>query len=110
MFGSFPDDLLNQFKQDYAERMEQSFADKDSMECNKPRPDTGGDKSHVVKACFDGKQKLIHFGSKGVKGSPKKEGESEAYKARREAWFARHRKNIDRGPSSAAYWAAKVKW
>jgi redox-sensitive bicupin YhaK (pirin superfamily) len=57
-----------------------------------------------------GKQEIIHFGSKGVKGSPKKEGESEAYKARREAWYARHRKNIDRGPSSAAWWAAKTKW
>ena len=32
MFGSFPDDLLNQFKQDYTERMEQSFADKESNE------------------------------------------------------------------------------
>jgi hypothetical protein len=117
MFGSFPDELLEQFKQDYAERQamaigypQQSFADKESMPCNKPRPDTGGSGSHVVKACFGGKEKLIHFGSKGVKGSPKKEGESEAYKARREAWYARHRKNIDKGPSSAAYWAAKTKW
>jgi len=117
MFGSFPDELLEQFKQDYAERQamavgypQQSFVDKESMPCNKPRPDTGGDKSHVVKACHDGKEEIIHFGSKGVKGSPKKEGESEAYKARREAWYARHRKNIDKGPSSAAYWAAKTKW
>ncbi len=117
MWGSFRDELLEQFKQDYAERQamavgypQQSFADKESMPCNKPRPDTGGDKSHVVKACFGGKEKLIHFGSKGVKGSPKKEGESEAYKARREAWYARHRKNIDKGPSSAAYWAARTKW
>ena len=117
MFGSFPDELLEQFKQDYAERQamavgypQQSFVDKGSMPCNKPRPDTGGDKSHVVKACHDGKEEIIHFGSKGVKGSPKKEGESEAYKARREAWYARHRKNIDKGPSSAAYWAAKTKW
>ncbi len=117
MFGSFPDELLEQFKQDYAERQamaigypQQSFADKESMPCNKPRADSTGDKSHVVKACFGGKEKLIRFGSKGVKGSPKKEGESEAYKARREAWYARHRKNIDKGPSSAAYWAARTKW
>ena len=117
MWGSFSDELLEQFKQDYAERQamaigypQQSFVDKESMPCNKPRPDVGGDKSHVVKACHDGKQEIIHFGSKGVKGSPKKEGESEAYKARREAWYARHRKNIDRGPSSAAWWAAKTKW
>jgi hypothetical protein len=117
MFGSFPDELLEQFKQDYAERQamaigypQQSYVDKDSMPCNKPRPDTGGDKSHVVKACHDGKQEIIHFGSKGVKGSPKKEGESEAYRKRREAWKARHAKNIAKGPSSAAYWANKTKW
>jgi hypothetical protein len=117
MFGSFPEDLLAEFKEAYAERQamaigypQQSYADKDSMPCNKPRPDTGGDKSHVVKACYDGKEKLIHFGSKGVKGSPKKEGESDAYRARREAWKARHAKNIAKGPSSAAYWANKTKW
>ena len=114
MFGSFPEDLLNQFKQDYAERVEQTFADKESMECNKPRATgPGDDKSHEVRACYKGAPeggKLIKFGSKGVKGSPPKEGESEAYKARREAWFARHQKNIDKGPSSAAYWSAKTKW
>jgi hypothetical protein len=117
MFGSFPDELLEQFKHDYAERQamaigypQQSFVDKENMPCNKPRADKGGDKSHVVKACHDGKQEIIHFGSKGVKGSPKKEGESEAYKSRREAWKARHAKNIAKGPSSAAWWANKVKW
>jgi hypothetical protein len=117
MWGSFSDELLEQFKQEYAERQamaigypQQSFADKENMPCNKPRSDTGGSSSHVVKACFGGKEKLIHFGSKGVKGSPKKEGESEAYRKRREAFKARHAKNIAKGPSSAAYWANKVKW
>ena len=109
MFGSFPDDLLAQFKQDYAERV-----DKEGMECNKPRATgAGDDKSHIVRACYKGAPeggKLIKFGSKGVKGSPKKEGESEAYKARREAWKARHKENIKKGPSSAAYWANKWKW
>lgn len=63
-------------------------------------------KSHMVK--YDGK--LIRFGEQGAEGSPPKEGESDSYRARREAWFARHQKNIDKGPTSAAYWAAKVKW
>ncbi len=121
MWGSFSDELLEQFKQDYAERKalalgypQQSYTDKADMPCNKPRATgAGDDKSHQVKACYPGAPeggKLIKFGSKGVKGSPKKEGESESYKARREAWYARHRKNIDKGPSSAAYWAAKWKW
>jgi len=120
MFGDFPEDLLAQFKRDYAERQafalgypQQSYTDKADMPCNKPVADSGGGKSHKVRACGPGLPeggKLIRFGSAGVKGSPKKEGESESYKARREAWYARHRKNIDKGPSSAAYWAAKTKW
>ena len=121
MFGKFPEDLLAQFKQEYAERREamaigypqQSYADKESMECNKPRADVGGKSSHVVKACYPGAPeggKLIHFGQKGVKGSPPKDNESDAYKARRAAFKARHAANIAKGPSSAAYWAAKVKW
>jgi len=67
-------------------------------------------KSHIVLA-KDGEQtKLIRFGAAGVKGSPKKEGESEEYKARRLGWKARHAKNIAKGKLSAAYWADKVKW
>ena len=54
--------------------------------------------------------KLLRFGSQGVSGSPKKKGESKAYRARRLAWKKRHAKNIARGPTSAAYWANKVKW
>ena len=106
MFGSFPDDILDEFYAAYAERL-----DKGSMPCNKPRATGPGEKSsHVVKACFDGKQKIIRFGQKGVKGSPKKEGESESYRKRRESFKARHAKNIAKGPSSAAYWANRQKW
>jgi len=85
--------------------------DKGSMACNKPRatPDHPK-KSHVVKACEGGKEKVIRFGQKGVKGSPKKEGESESYRKRRESFKARHAKNIAKGKMSAAYWADKVKW
>lgn len=67
-------------------------------------------KSHVVLAKEGDQVKLIRFGAQGVKGSPPKEGESEAYKARREAWKARHAENIEKGKMSAAYWADKVKW
>lgn len=67
-------------------------------------------KSHVVLAKVGSKEKLIRFGQQGVVGSPKKSGESEQYKKRREAFKARHRKNIARGKMSAAYWADRVKW
>lgn len=85
--------------------------DKDAMACNKPRrTPSHPTSSHVVKACEGGKEKIIHFGQQGVKGSPKKAGESESYRKRREAFKARHAKNIAKGKMSAAYWANRVKW
>lgn len=84
---------------------------KDKMACNKPQRTPGHPtKSHVVKACEGGEEKIIRFGQQGVKGSPKKEGESEAYRKRRESFKARHSKNIAKGKMSAAWWADRVKW
>ena len=67
-------------------------------------------KSHVVVAKAGDKVKTIRFGQQGVSGSPKKEGESKAAKARRESFKARHADNIAKGKMSAAYWSDKVKW
>lgn len=67
-------------------------------------------KSHVVLAKENGEVKIIRFGQQGVSGSPAREGESEADKARREAFKARHAKNIAKGKMSAAYWANQEKW
>ena len=67
-------------------------------------------KSHVVVAKQGDQVKTIRFGQQGVSGSPKKQGESEAYKSRRESFKARHADNIAKGKMSAAYWADKVKW
>lgn len=67
-------------------------------------------KSHIVVAKEGDQIKTIRFGQQGVKGSPKKEGESKAYAARRKAFQDRHAKNIAKGKMSAAYWANKVKW
>ena len=68
-------------------------------------------KSHVVVAKEGGQIKTIRFGEQGAKtaGKPKK-GESAATRKRRKAFKDRHRKNIDKGRMSAAYWADKVKW
>ena len=85
--------------------------EKSKMKCNSPKSTPSHPtKSHVVKACANGKEKIIHFGQQGVKGSPKKVGESEAAKNRRESFKARHAKNIAKGNMSAAYWSSKVKW
>ena len=41
---------------------------KDKMACNKPKRTSGHKtKSHVVKACDNGKEKIIRFGQQGVK-------------------------------------------
>jgi hypothetical protein len=84
---------------------------KSEMKCNTPKKTPGHPtKSHVVKACANGKEKIIRFGQQGVSGSPKKEGESEAAKNRRASFKARHAKNIAKGKMSAAWWASTVKW
>ena len=78
---------------------------------NKPKRTPGHpSKSHIVVAKEGGKVKTIRFGQQGVSGSPKKKGESESYRKRREAFKARHASNIAKGRMSAAYWADKVKW
>ena len=78
---------------------------------NKPkRTPSHPTKSHVVVAKEGDKVKTIRFGQQGVSGSPKKAGESESYRNRRESFKARHAGNIAKGKMSAAYWADKVKW
>lgn len=67
-------------------------------------------KSHVVVAKEGDTVKTIRFGQQGVSGSPKKAGESEAYRKRREAFKARHAGNIAKGKMSAAYWSNVTKW
>lgn len=85
---------------------------KADLACNSPqRTPNHPEKSHIVKACYDGKEKLIRFGEQGAKTAGKpKAGESSATTAKRDSFKARHAKNIAKGPSSAAYWANKVKW
>lgn len=78
---------------------------------NKPkRTPSHPTKSHVVVAKSGDQVKTIRFGQQGVSGSPRKKGESDAYRNRRESFKARHASNIAKGKMSAAYWANKVKW
>ena len=78
---------------------------------NKPkRTPSHPTKSHVVVAKEGDKVKTIRFGQQGVSGSPKREGESKADKARRESFKARHAENIAKGKMSAAWWSSKIKW
>tara|TARA_R100001086_G_scaffold200560_1_gene116801 strand:+ start:450 stop:752 length:303 start_codon:yes stop_codon:yes gene_type:complete len=68
-------------------------------------------KSHIVLAKEGNKVKLIRFGQQGASTAGKpKAGESKRMKAKRKSFKDRHRRNIAKGPMSAAYWANKVKW
>ena len=86
-----------------------SKADKSKLKCNRPKKTPGHKtKSHIVKACSGGKEKIIRFGQQGVSTAGKKTDAKS--KARRASFKARHAKNINKGKMSAAYWADKVKW
>ena len=77
---------------------------KSEMACNSPKKTPGHPtKSHVVKACSGGQEKIIRFGQQGVTGDKEPT-------ARQKSFKARHAKNIAKGKMSAAYWADKVKW
>ena len=78
---------------------------------NKPkRTPSHPTKSHVVLAKEGDKVKLIRFGMQGAKNKPPRKGESEADKAKRKSFKARHAKNIAKGKMSAAFWANRTKW
>ena len=84
---------------------------KDKMECNKPRKTPGHPtKSHVVKACKDGEEKIIRFGQQGVEGAGKNPKTAKD-KARKRSYYARHNAQ-DSNPDimSARYWSHKTKW
>ena len=84
---------------------------KQALKWNKPRKTPNHKtKSHVVKACKDGKEKIIRFGQQGVKGAGKNP-KTARDKARKKSYYARHNAQ-DAKPNkfSARYWSHKVKW
>ena len=84
---------------------------KSEMACNSPKRTPGhATKSHVVKACANGQEKIIRFGQQGVEGAGKNPTSAKD-KARKKSYYARHNAQ-DANPSklSARYWSHKVKW
>ena len=78
---------------------------------NKPkRTPSHPTKSHVVLAKEGDTIRLIRFGMQGAKNKPPRKGESDADKAKRKSFKARHAKNIAKGKMSAAFWADRTKW
>ena len=84
---------------------------KEHLKCNKPKKTPNHKKkSHVLKSCQDGKQKLIRLGQQGVEGAGKNP-KTKKDKARKKSYYARHNAQ-DSSPDkmSARYWSHKVKW
>ncbi len=97
MFGEFTPESLAEFYAAYAEKIS-----KESMECNQPRatPDHPTKKS-VVKACSNGKEKVVRFGDANMrikKNIPE----------RRKNFRARHSCDEKKSKLSAGYWSCKA--
>ena len=74
--------------------------DKDKMKCNSPK--RGGSKKFVVKACENGKEKIVRFGDPNMrirKSNPKA----------RKSFRARHKCDQKKSKFSAGYWSCR-KW
>ena len=90
-----------------ADLEEEKKTDKERMKCNSPRRIRKGEAGHgtkkfVVKACKDGKEKIIRYGDANLeikKDSPK----------RRKSFRARHKCDTAKDKMSARYWSCK-KW
>jgi hypothetical protein len=75
---------------------------KDRMPCNKPTRDVKGGKKFRVKACKDGKEKIIRFGDANMeikKDNPE----------RRKSFRARHKCDEKKDKMTAGYWSCR-KW
>ena len=90
---------------DQGELDEADTPNKDKMKCNKPRyirkGETGhGDKQKVVKACKDGKEKLVKFGDANMRNNSDKP-------KNRKSFRARHNCDKKDDNMAAGYWACK---
>lgn len=73
---------------------------KKKLKCNKPKRSSEGNKTHVVKACKDGEEKIVRFGHKMPDGDHNKD--------RKKSYCARSAgiKGSD-DKFSANYWSRK---
>ena len=83
--------------------------DKDKMKCNKPqRAAAGSKKKKTVKACKDGKEKIIHYGHRGMQHYSQHKDPK-----RRKSFRARHKCDLQSTKNnklSARHWACKDLW
>lgn len=84
------------------ERRKAAKSIKDRLACNKPVPSNKPEKKKMVKACQDGKEKLIHFGDAYMKSNY-------SDKARKN-FKSRHNCAEANDKLSARHWACKTLW
>jgi hypothetical protein len=76
--------------------------DKGKMKCNSPqRAPKGSSKKSVVKACKDGKEKIVRFGDPNMTIKKDQPG-------RRKNFRARHNCDTAKDKFSARYWSCKA--
>ncbi|MHA2085462.1 MAG: hypothetical protein ACXABD_17030 [Candidatus Thorarchaeota archaeon] len=75
---------------------------KKDMPCNRPTKSNRPGKKKMVKACKDGKEKIIHFGASGY-------GHNYSAAARK-SFRARHKCATAKDKFTARYWACKHLW
>ncbi len=78
------------------------MAKKSSMKCNKVVSSDRPGKKRMVKACENGKEKLIHFGAEGY-------GHNYSSAARK-SFRARHKCGTATSKLTARHWACKNLW
>lgn len=82
--------------------MAKAKLDKSKMPCNKPKADTDGKHKRVVKACANGKEKIVHYGAKGYSSNYSPEA--------RKQYKKRHAKEANSSKLTAGHWAYHDLW
>ena len=80
---------------------EYAHVEKENLPCNSPRRDVQGGKKSVVKACKNGKEKLIRFGDANMRIK-------KHIKGRRKNFRARHNCDQKKDKFTAGYWSCKA--
>lgn len=75
---------------------------KERLKCNQPTRSNREGKKKMVKACDDGKEKLVHYGATGYKHNYSKDA--------KKSFRARHKCDNAKDKLSARYWACKNLW
>ena len=78
------------------------MADKDKIKCNVPRREVQGGKKFVVKACQDGKEKIVRFGDANMTIKKNRPARKRSYCARSAGIKG------GKGKLSANYWSRRA--